>query len=137
MIFALSGNRQPKNKQYLSKSLVCHLMDPTFPKWSASRRHDFLTFAAEQAFSAVRVAGGRASARSGVQRSVNPDGRWRAFDREELLTNDKARLYLFWLRDAAMTDRDSLPEPDVLGEEITESLQSALARFSAVAFELW
>ncbi|WP_354540649.1 N-6 DNA methylase [Roseovarius sp. MBR-6] len=30
----------------------------------------------------------------------NPDGRWRAFDRDELLARDKASLDLFWLRDA-------------------------------------
>lgn len=59
----------------------------------------------------------------------SPDGRWRGFDREELLARDKASLDLFWLRDAAMTDLENLPEPEVLAEEIMESLRSALASF--------
>ncbi|GGH41752.1 Part of AAA domain-containing protein [Cribrihabitans marinus] len=63
----------------------------------------------------------------------NQDGRWRAFTREELLARDKASLDLFWLRDASMTDLESLPEPDVLAEEIMENLRSALANFEAAS----
>jgi type I restriction enzyme M protein len=62
-----------------------------------------------------------------------PDGRWRAFDRAELLARDKASLDLFWLRDASMTDLENLPEPEVLAEEIMENLRSALANFEAVS----
>ncbi len=40
-----------------------------------------------------------------------PDGRWRAFSREELLARDKASLDVFWLRDATMTNLDNLPSP--------------------------
>jgi len=65
-----------------------------------------------------------------------PDGRWRAYDREELLARDKASLDVFWLRDASMTDLDNLPEPEVLASEIVENLQSALAQFAAVAASL-
>lgn len=63
----------------------------------------------------------------------SPDGRWRAFDREELLARDKASLDLFWLRDTSMTDLDNLPEPEMLAEEIMENLRAALGSFSAVA----
>ena len=62
-----------------------------------------------------------------------PDGRWRAYTRDELLQRDKASLDVFWLKDASMTDLESLPEPDVLAEEIVENLRSALASFEAVA----
>lgn len=62
----------------------------------------------------------------------NPDGRWRAYSREELLSRDKASLDLFWLKDSTMTDLDSLPEPDVLLEEIIENLGAAMANFAAV-----
>ena len=61
-----------------------------------------------------------------------PDGRWRAYSREELLQRDKASLDVFWLKDASMTDLENLPEPEVLADEIVENLRSALASFEAV-----
>ena len=61
-----------------------------------------------------------------------PDGRWRAYSREELLRRDKASLDVFWLKDASMTDLENLPEPEVLADEIVENLRSALASFEAV-----
>ncbi|MCY3841675.1 MAG: N-6 DNA methylase, partial [Gammaproteobacteria bacterium] len=62
----------------------------------------------------------------------NPNGRWRAFSREELLERDKAGLDVFWLKDASMTDLENLPEPEVLADQIIENLRSALASFEAV-----
>ena len=62
-----------------------------------------------------------------------PDGRWRAYSREELLQRDKASLDVFWLKDASMTDLENLPEPEVLADEIMENLRSALSSFEAVA----
>ena len=61
-----------------------------------------------------------------------PDGRWRAYSREELLQRDKASLDVFWLKDASMTDLENLPDPEVLAGEIVENLRSALASFEAV-----
>ena len=61
-----------------------------------------------------------------------PDGRWRAYSREELLQRDKASLDVFWLKDASMTDLENLPEPDVLVDEIVENLRAALSSFEAV-----
>ena len=63
----------------------------------------------------------------------NPEGRWRAYSREELLRRDKASLDVFWLKDASMTDLDNLPEPEVLADEIMENLRSALRSFEAVS----
>lgn len=62
----------------------------------------------------------------------NPDGRWRPYSREELLSRDKASLDVFWLKDSSMTDLESLPEPDVLLEEILENLGAAMENFAAV-----
>lgn len=62
----------------------------------------------------------------------NPEGRWRSFDREEILSRDKASLDIFWLRDASMTDLENLPEPGVLAEEIIDNLRAALDAFEAV-----
>jgi type I restriction enzyme M protein len=61
-----------------------------------------------------------------------PDGRWRAFTREELALREKASLDVFWLRDASTTDLENLPEPDVLAEEIRENLRAALGSFESV-----
>lgn len=61
-----------------------------------------------------------------------PEGRWRAYTREELLARDKASLDVFWLKDSSMTDLDNLPEPDVLLSEILENLDAAMKNFSAV-----
>ena len=65
-----------------------------------------------------------------------PDGRWRAYARDELLRRDKASLDVFWLKDASMTDLENLPEPEVLADEIVENLRSASASFEAVARDL-
>jgi type I restriction enzyme M protein len=58
-----------------------------------------------------------------------PDGRWRVYSREELLARDKASLDVFWLKDAGMTDLDSLPEPEVLFSEVVENLEAAMRSF--------
>src|SRR5262245_6755786 len=63
----------------------------------------------------------------------NPDGRWRAFDYEELAKRDKANLDIFWLKDKSLEESDDLPEPDVLAQEIADDLQTALEQFQAVA----
>ena len=62
----------------------------------------------------------------------NPDGRWRAWSRDDLLQRDKASFDVFWIKDASMTDLENLPEPEVLLEEIMEHLRSALSSFDSV-----
>jgi type I restriction enzyme M protein len=64
---------------------------------------------------------------------ATPDGRWRAYTREELLQRDKASLDLFWLKDATMTDLDNLPEPAILMSEIMENLEAAMEQFAAAS----
>jgi type I restriction enzyme M protein len=66
----------------------------------------------------------------------SPEGRWRAFDRNDLLARDKASLDVFWLRDASMTDFENLPEPELLVAEIVENLRSAINNFELVEGEL-
>ena len=53
----------------------------------------------------------------------NPDGRWRAFDYEEIINRDKASLDIFWLKDESLEESDNLPEPDVIAREIVEDLK--------------
>ena len=66
----------------------------------------------------------------------NPQGRWRAFDYEELINRDKASLDIFWLKDESLEDSENLPEPDALAREIVEDLQAALVQFQAIAEDL-
>jgi len=65
-----------------------------------------------------------------------PEGRWRAFDYEELTKRDKFNLDIFWLRDKSLEDSDDLPEPDVLAQEIADDLTTALELFSEIAKKL-
>jgi type I restriction enzyme M protein len=66
----------------------------------------------------------------------NPEGRWRAFDYEELIARDKASLDIFWLRDEALEESANLPEPDVIAAEIIEDLRAALEQFEEIQAEL-
>jgi type I restriction enzyme M protein len=65
-----------------------------------------------------------------------PDGRWRAYDYEELINRDKASLDIFWLRDESLEESDNLPDPDVLAQEIVEDLEAALEQFREIAADL-
>lgn len=62
----------------------------------------------------------------------NPEGRWRKFTYDELITRDKTSLDIFWLKDKSLTDLDNLPEPEVLATEIIENLEAGLNSFRAV-----
>jgi type I restriction enzyme M protein len=66
----------------------------------------------------------------------NPDGRWRAFDYEEIINRDKASLDIFWLKDESLEESENLPEPDIIAREIVEDLQDALAQFQLIAEDL-
>jgi type I restriction enzyme M protein len=66
----------------------------------------------------------------------NPDGRWRAYDYEELVARDKANLDIFWIRDEALEETANLPEPEVLAADIVEDLESALEQFRLIAEDL-
>jgi type I restriction enzyme M protein len=62
----------------------------------------------------------------------NPEGRWRKFPYDELISRDKTSLDLFWLRDKSLTDLDSLPEPEDLAEDIIENIEAGLNSFREV-----
>ena len=66
----------------------------------------------------------------------NPDGRWRAYDYEDLVARDKANLDIFWIRDEALEETANLPEPEVLAADIVEDLESALEQFRLIAQDL-
>ncbi|OIQ70899.1 putative type I restriction enzymeP M protein [mine drainage metagenome] len=66
----------------------------------------------------------------------NPDGRWCAYDYEELINRDKASLDIFWLRDDSLSDSDNLPAPEVIAAEIVDDLEAALEQFRLIASDL-
>jgi type I restriction enzyme M protein len=67
----------------------------------------------------------------------NPNGQWRSFDYEELIRRDKVNLDIFWIKDESLEDSDSLPEPDVILQEIIEDLESALVQLKAISDDLF
>ena len=56
---------------------------------------------------------------------TGPEGRWRAYDYEELIARDKASLDIFWLRDESLEDTDNLPAPGVIAAEIVVAAVAA------------
>ncbi len=62
----------------------------------------------------------------------NPEGRWRKYTYEEILTRDKTNLDIFWLKDKSLTDLENLPDPDILANEIIENLESGLNSFKEI-----
>ncbi|MCX6233754.1 MAG: class I SAM-dependent DNA methyltransferase [Bacteroidetes bacterium] len=66
----------------------------------------------------------------------NPEGRWRKYTYEEILTRDKTSLDIFWLKDKSLADLDNLPDPDVLAQEIVENLEAGLESFREIVEKL-
>lgn len=64
------------------------------------------------------------------------EGRWRAYQYDELIARDKASLDIFWLRDETLADSDNLPPPDVIAQEIVDDLEAALEQFRLIAADL-
>lgn len=62
----------------------------------------------------------------------NSEGRWRKFSYEEILERDKTNLDIFWLKDKSLVDLDNLPDPDILANEIIESIESGLESFKEI-----
>ena len=63
----------------------------------------------------------------------NPEGRWKKFSYEEIMSRDKANLDIFWLKDKSLADLDNLPDPDILANEIIEDVESGLESFREIA----
>lgn len=66
----------------------------------------------------------------------NPDGRWRKFNVEDILSQDKTSLDIFWIKDKTLADLDNLPDPEELAGDIIDNLQSALENFSELMSQL-
>jgi type I restriction enzyme M protein len=64
---------------------------------------------------------------------TNPEGQWRKFTYDEIMSRDKTSLDVFWLRDKSLADLDNLPDPDVLANDIIENLEAAVESFKEIA----
>ena len=62
----------------------------------------------------------------------NPEGRWRKFTYDDIITRDKTDLDIFWLKDESLADLDNLPDPDILANEIIENMEAGLESFREV-----
>jgi type I restriction enzyme M protein len=67
---------------------------------------------------------------------TNPEGRWRKFSYEEIISRDKTSLDITWLKDKSLADLDNLPDPDVLAEDIVENLEAGLESFKEIVAAL-
>jgi len=65
-----------------------------------------------------------------------PEGRWRPYTYEELISRDKASLDLFWIRDESLEDSANLPDPHILAAEIADDLRSALEQIEDILGDL-
>ena len=60
----------------------------------------------------------------------NPEGRWRRYPIEDILSRDKTSMDIFWIKDKSLADLDNLPDPETLAADIIENLQSAMDSFN-------
>jgi len=67
---------------------------------------------------------------------ANPEGRWRKFEYDDIITKDKTSLDISWLKDNSLADLDNLPDPDVLAAEIIENLEAGLESFKTIVAAL-
>jgi len=65
-----------------------------------------------------------------------PEGRWRAYDYDELIARDKASLDIFWLKDDSLEDSANLSDPNIIAQEIVDDLEAALEQFQSIANDL-
>lgn len=67
---------------------------------------------------------------------TNPDGRWRMFKYDDILSRDKTSLDITWVKDLSTTDLDNLPDPDVLANDIIENLESGIESFKEIMLKI-
>jgi type I restriction enzyme M protein len=58
--------------------------------------------------------------------------RFKQFSYEEIIKRDKTSLDIFWLKDESLEDTDNLPDPDLIADEIAESLEVALQQIRLI-----
>jgi type I restriction enzyme M protein len=67
---------------------------------------------------------------------VAPDGQWRVYNYEGLIARHKASLDIFRPNHESRSERDNLPPPDVIAQEIVDDLEAALEQFRLITSDL-
>lgn len=67
---------------------------------------------------------------------TNPEGRWRKFTYDEIISRDKTSLDITWIKDKSLADLDNLPDPDELAEDIIDNIAAALENFREIMMKL-
>ena len=62
----------------------------------------------------------------------NPNGRWRKYSYDDVVSRDKTSLDIFWVKDESLADLDNLPDPDILANEIIENVEAGLESFREI-----
>jgi type I restriction enzyme M protein len=68
----------------------------------------------------------------GKRQSRKESDRFKRFTYSELVGRDKTNLDILWLKDDSIVDAADLPAPEVIAEDILESLQAAVEEIQAV-----
>lgn len=63
-------------------------------------------------------------------------GRFRKYTYNELIARDKVNFDVIWLKDDSFVDLESLPEPEMIAQEIIDSLESTLNSFREIVKSL-
>lgn len=63
-------------------------------------------------------------------------GRFRKYTYNELIARDKVNFDVIWLKDDSFVDLESLPEPEMMAQEIIDSLESTLNSFREIVKSL-
>ncbi|TKC01406.1 type I restriction-modification system subunit M [Pedobacter cryotolerans] len=66
----------------------------------------------------------------------NITGRWRSYNYEDIISREKSNFDITWLKDDNVIDLNSLPEPDILAQEIVDDLEGALNSFRDIVKSL-
>ena len=67
---------------------------------------------------------------------TNPEGNWRKFSYDEIISRDKTSLDITWLKDKSLADLDNLPDPETIAEDIIENLEAGLESFREIMIKL-
>ena len=62
--------------------------------------------------------------------------RFKGFAYDELVKRDKVNLDIFWLKDDSLEESANLPAPEIIAQEITDDLETALEQFATIAEDL-
>jgi type I restriction enzyme M protein len=74
--------------------------------------------------------------KAGARNQRVETGRFKKFTYEEIIARDKTNLDIFWLKDDSVIDAGDLPAPEIIAQEIADSLLSALNAIQEIVDEL-